>query len=92
MSAEQRKRAASLAAKARWSGKQQPVSIEDKKEAALRKIASILEEQMTAMGLSEEEKNSKTAELVSFVSDAVTSKLSPHAKQQEQRHIEALQA
>ena len=40
------------------------------REASLRKIVVILEEQMTSMGLSEEEKNAKTGELVAFVSAA----------------------
>lgn len=50
------------------------------REEALRKIAGILEDQMTDMGFSEEEKNAKTAELVDFVSDTVTSKLAHRAK------------
>jgi hypothetical protein len=80
MSPEQRRASASRAARARWSGqKPQPATAEAKREAALRKIAAILEEQMTSLGLSEEEKNAKTAELVAFVSDAVSKKLAPHA-------------
>ncbi len=47
---------------------------------------------MTDMGLSEQEKNAKTAELAAFVSDAVTSKLAPDAKQPKQLHSAALQA
>lgn len=62
------------------------------REQALRKIAEILEGQMTDMGLSEQEKNAKTAELAAFVSDAVTSKLAPDAKQPKQLHSAALQA
>ena len=90
MSPEQRRASASRAARARWSGeKPQPATAEAKREAALRKIAAILEEQMTSLGLSEEEKNAKTAELVAFVSDAVSAKLAPHAKQPEQPHSEA---
>jgi len=72
MSPEQRRASASRAARARWSGEEpQPATAEAKREAALRKIAAILEEQMTSLGLSEEEKNAKTAELVAFVSDAL---------------------
>jgi hypothetical protein len=56
------------------------------REQALRKIARILEDQMTDMGLTEEEKNAKTAELVSFVSDAVASKLAPNSKPSRQPH------
>ena len=62
------------------------------RESALRKIASIVEDQMTEMGLSEEEKNAKTAEFVAFVSDVVASKLAPDAKQPRQPHSEALRA
>jgi len=90
MSPEQRRASASRAARARWSGeKPQPASAEAKREAALRKIAAILEEQMTSLGLSEEEKNAKTAELVAFVSDAVSERLAPHATQPARPHSEA---
>jgi len=54
--------------------------------------AVILEEQMTSMGLSEEEKNAKTAELVAFVSEAVSEKLAPRARRPRQLHCAALQA
>jgi hypothetical protein len=66
--------------------------MEPSREDALRKIAAIVEDQMTEMGLSEEEKNAKTAEFVAFVSDVVASKLAPDAKQPRQSHSEALQA
>jgi hypothetical protein len=62
------------------------------RESALRKIAAIVEDQMTEMGLTEAEKNAKTAELVAFVNDVVTSKLAPDAKQPKQPHSEALPA
>ena len=62
------------------------------REEALRRIARILEDQMTDLRLSEEEKNAKTAELVAFVSDATASKLAPRAKHSKQPHSEALQA
>ena len=63
-----------------------------RREAALRKIAGILEDQMVELGLTEGEKNEKTAELAAFVSDAVTSKLGPRAKQPRQPQTVALQA
>lgn len=62
------------------------------REIALQEIVTILEDQMTEMGLNEEEKNAKTAELVASVSDAVTSKLAPHAKPAKRLHSAALQA
>jgi hypothetical protein len=40
---------------------------------------------MTSMGLTEEEKNAKTAEMVAFVNEAVRAKLAPRAKQQSGR-------
>jgi hypothetical protein len=93
MSPEQRRASASRAARARWSGeKPQPETVEAKREAALRKIAAILEEQMTSLGLSEDEKNAKAVELVAFVSDAVSAKLAPPAKQQERPHSVARRA
>jgi hypothetical protein len=93
MSPEQRRASASVAARARWSGKKPQVDpVEAKREAALRKIAVIFEEQMTSLGLNEEEKNAKTAELVAFVSEAVSAKLAPRAKQSELLHTEAARA
>ena len=90
MSPEQRRASASVAARARWSGTkpQLVTAAEVKREAALRKIAVIFEEQMTSMGLNEAEKNAKTAELVAFVSEAVRAKLAPRAKQSEPLHAE----
>ena len=69
MSPEQRRASASLAARARWSGTkpQLVTAAEAKREAALRKIAVIFEEQMTSMGLSETEKNARVAEFAAFV-------------------------
>jgi hypothetical protein len=57
----------------------------------LQKIVAILEDQMTDMGLNEEEKNAKTAELIAFVSDAVTLKLAPNAKRLTRLRSAALQ-
>lgn len=56
------------------------------REDALRRIAKILEDQMTDMGLSEEEKNVKTAGLVAFVSDVAASKLAPRSKRSARLH------
>lgn len=80
MSPEQRRASASLAARARWSGKKPQVDpVEAKREAALRKIAVIFEEQMTSMGLNEAEKNARVAEFAAFVDSKVSS--GPRAKQ-----------
>jgi hypothetical protein len=66
--------------------------VKPSRESALQAIVTILEDQMTEMGLSEEEKNAKTAELIASVSDSVTSKLAPRAKHITQLHSVALQA
>jgi hypothetical protein len=68
------------------------LAVKPSRESALRAIVAILEDQMTEMGLNEEEKNAKTAELVASVSDAVTSKLAPRAKHSTRLRTEALQA
>ena len=68
------------------------LSVKSSREGALQSIVAILEDQMSEMGLNEVEKNAKTAELVSFVSDAVTSKLAPNAKLLARHHSVALQA
>jgi len=52
---------------------------------AARKIVAILEDQMTEKGLTEEEKNQKTAEFAAFVSDVVSS----HAKHSKQLRSES---
>jgi len=91
MSPEQRRASASRAARARWSGKKPQVDpVEAKREAALRKIAVIFEEQMTSMGLTEEEKNARVAEFAAFVDSRVSS--APRAKQPTQLQSEALRA
>ena len=92
MSPEQRRASASLAARARWSGTkpQLVTAAEAKREAALRKIAVIFEEQMTSMGLSETEKNARVAEFAAFVDSKVSS--GPRAKQPAQLQNEALRA
>ena len=68
------------------------LTVKPSRESALQAIVAILEDQMTDMGLNEEEKNVKTAELVASVSDAVTSKLAPHAKLAKRLHSAALPA
>ena len=68
------------------------LAVKPSRESALQSIVAILEDQMTDRGLSEEEKNAKTAELVASVSDAVTLKLAPHARHLTRRHSAALQA
>lgn len=74
-----------MSSPARSRVRNQPIksSIGSSRRSALKKIARILEDQMTDMGLSEEKKNAKTAELVSFVSDVAASKLVPHSKHSE---------
>lgn len=93
MSPLARREAASVAARARWSGKKPEADpVEAKRETALRKIAVILEDQMNSLGLSEKEKNAKTAELVAFVSDAVSAKLAPPARRAKRPRTEAVPA
>ena len=67
-------------------------AVKPSREGALQAIVAILEDQMTDLGLNEEEKNVKTAELVASVSDAVTSKLAPNARHSTRLHSAALQA
>jgi len=62
---------------------QPPVNLS--REMAARKIVAILEDQMTEKGLTEEEKNQKTAEFAAFVSDVVSS----HAKHSKQLRSES---
>jgi hypothetical protein len=52
----------------------------EKRETALNKLVTILEDQMTDVGLSEEAKNEKTAELVGFVNATVASRFVSRAK------------
>jgi hypothetical protein len=62
------------------------------RENALQEIAGILEDQMTDLGLSEKEKNRKTAELIALTSDAVFSNLAPGARQPKQLRSAARRA
>lgn len=66
--------------------------VKARRDAALKNIAKILEDQMTDMGLSNEEKNAKTAELVEFVSDVASSKLAPSSKHSKRLHSEGVRA
>ena len=68
------------------------LAVKPSRESSLQAIVAILEDQMTDLGLNEKEKDAKTAELVASVSDAVTSKLAPSAKQSMRLHTAALQA
>ena len=54
---------------------------------AAEKIASILEQAMDDMGLSEAEKDDKVAEMTAIVDEAVRSKTVPRAKQPARLHI-----
>jgi hypothetical protein len=67
-------------------------AVKPSRDSALHSIVAILEDQMTDMGLNEEEKNAKTAELIAFVSDAVTLKLAPNAKRLTRLRSATLQA
>ena len=67
-------------------------SMRPSRKNALKKIARILEDQMTDMGLSEEEKNAKTAELVAFVSDVAASKLELRSKRSKPPYSAAARA
>lgn len=88
MTPKERHESASLAARARWS-KSPTGAAEVKKQEGLRRMAQILEKQMTDMGLSEEEKDRKTAALIEAVNAIVGTKPPASAKQQRPAHIAA---
>jgi hypothetical protein len=92
MSPEARKASASLAAKARWGGNVSSDSLKLKQQVGLKKIAQIIEQHMTDMGLSEDEKNEKTALLVSLVNETITAKLKAPAKRKAHLQMAAFQA
>ena len=73
------------------TGSAKPV-VKSSRRNALRKIANILEGHMSEMGLTEQEKNAKTAELVAFVSDVASSKLALHSKHSKQLRNASLHA
>jgi uncharacterized protein YjiS (DUF1127 family) len=90
MTPEQRRASASLAAKARWENSD---SAEIKRQEGLRKIAQILEKQMTDIGLSEEEKNRRTELLMTAVEETVNARSSKDSsRSQESLHIAASRA
>lgn len=90
MTPEQRRASASLAAKARWGNSD---SAEIKRQEGLRKIAQILEKQMTDIGLSEEEKNRRTELLMTAVEETVNARSSKDSsRSQESLHIAASRA
>jgi hypothetical protein len=62
------------------------------RQKALRKLATILEDQMTENGLTEEEKNAKTADLAAFAAEVAASRLAPHSKRSKREHNVYLQA
>jgi hypothetical protein len=62
------------------------------RQKALRKIATLLEDQMTEDRLSEKEKNAKTADLAALAADVVASRLAPHSKRSKREHNVYLQA
>jgi hypothetical protein len=82
MTPEARRASASLAARARWN-KSPTATVEVKREEGLRKIAQLLEQQMTDMGLNEDEKNEKTQALVESVNAILGTKKQGSAKQQQ---------
>jgi hypothetical protein len=60
-------------------------TVKPSRESALRKIAVILEDQMTDMGLTEAEKNAKVALFVSMVDEEVTEKMTLRATHSKRR-------
>jgi hypothetical protein len=92
MTAEARRASASLAARSRWNKNRLEESSQIRRDEGLRKIAQILEDQMTEMGLSEEEKNARTEALVEIVKQAIAVKTKAASKSEEPLHIAASQA
>lgn len=93
MTPEERQARAFAAATARWKGKRGVVEMlpaDSKREAGLRKLAGIFEEQLTSLGLNEEQKNARVAEFAAFVDAKVASAKS--AKQIKPLHNAALRA
>lgn len=93
MSPEQRKHAASKAARARWGKKDEEsnvVALESKQRVAARQLAALFEEQLTALGLTDEEKDQRVSEFSKFVDVKVSAART--AKFSKQLHSVALQA
>jgi hypothetical protein len=83
MTAEERRARALNAAKARWGGNKlvRMPAVESKRDAGLQKLAAIFEEQLTSLGLSEEQKDARVAEFAAFVDAKVASaKTAKHSK------------
>jgi hypothetical protein len=83
MTPEERRVRALNAAKARWGGNKvvKMPAVESKREAGLQKLAAIFEEQLTNLGLSEEQKDARVAEFAAFVDAKVAAaKNAKHSK------------
>jgi hypothetical protein len=74
MTPEARRMSASMAARARWNKGPLAVSQDEKRQRAAEKIAAILEQAMTDMGLTEDQKDAKTAEMATIAMTAVMAK------------------
>jgi len=93
MTREERQARALQAARARWGGNREVVGIapvKSEQEEGLRKLAAIFEEQLTSLGMREEEKNARVAEFAAFVDEKVASAKS--AKQPKPLQNAALRA
>lgn len=93
MTPEERQARALQAAKVRWSKNGEVVKMspaESKREAGLRKLAGIFEDQLTSLGFTEHQKNARVAEFAAFVDAKVASAKS--AKQLEPLHSAARRA
>lgn len=75
MTPEERRTRALNAAKARWGGNKvaRMPAIKSRQKAGLQKLATIFEEQLSSLGLSEEQKNARVAEFTAFVDTRVAS-------------------
>jgi len=71
MSPEARRMSASMAARARWNKGPANLSQDERRQRAAVKIAAILEQAMDDMGLTEEQKDAKTAEMAAIAMAAV---------------------
>jgi len=76
MTPEARRNSASMAARARWKRGPSEPSQEEKRQIAAGKIAAILEQAMDDMGLTDEEKDAKVAEMAAIAMEAVKAKTS----------------
>ncbi len=92
MTPEDRKRSASLAARARWNKEPMEETQETRRQRAAQEIAAILEKAMDDMGLTEAQKDAKVAEMTAIVKEAIESKNDLRATQRERLHIAASHA